>query len=84
MAKSVLTPNHRYWKALCTRLNDMLTIYIEGKPHSKCQTDLRCTTKILKSLPGIDVEETLALYMKLGGHCDCEVLMNVEPNWNGS
>lgn len=84
MAKSVLTPDHRYWKALCTRLNEMLIIYIEGKPHSKCQHNLRCTTKILKSLPGIDVEETLDLYMELGGFCDCEVLMNVEQDWKKS
>jgi hypothetical protein len=46
-----------------------------------CQHDLRNTEKILKSLPNIDVEESLNLYLELGGFCDCEILFNVEEGW---
>jgi hypothetical protein len=34
----------------------MVNTYIEGKPVFKCKHDLRHTTKILRSLPNIDVE----------------------------
>ena len=70
MKKEVLTPSHKYWRALCTRLS-----------HTQCQHDLRNTEKILKSLPNIDVEESLNLYLELGGFCDCEILFNVEEGW---
>ena len=70
MKKEVLTPSHKYWRALCTRLS-----------HAPCQHDLRNTIKILKSLPNIDVQESLNLYVELGGFCDCEILLNVEESW---
>lgn len=80
--KEVLTPLHRYWPALRQRLNDALITYVNDKPHSKCQGDLAQTIKILKSLPGIDIEETLILFQEMGGYCDCEVLINVARNFN--
>ena len=80
--KEVLTPGHKYWPALRQRLNDVLIIYVNGKPHSKCQGDLNKTIKILKSMHDIDVEETIMLYQECGGYCDCEVLMNVAKNFN--
>lgn len=70
MKKEVLTPSHKYWRALGTRLS-----------HTQCQHDLRNTEKILKSLPNIDVQESLNLYLELGGFCDCEILLNVEECW---
>jgi hypothetical protein len=81
--KEVLSPSHRFWPALCQRLNDTLITYVNNKPHSKCQGDLTQTIKILKSLHNIDIEETLILFQEMGGYCDCEVLMNVAKNWNG-
>ena len=70
----IVTPDHKYWQAICIRLSDQLNIH-------GCQGDLRYTEKILKSLPDMDVEETLELYRTYGGYCDCEVLMNVESSW---
>jgi hypothetical protein len=78
----VLTPSHKFWPALRQRLNDVLVIYVNGKPHSRCQGDLSQTTKILRSLHNIDVEETLILFQELGGYCDCGVLINVAKNFN--
>jgi hypothetical protein len=77
MAKNILTPKHKYWSALRYRLDQMVNTYIEGKPVFKCKHDLRHTTKILRSLPNIDVEGTLEFLKEQGGFCDCEVLMNV-------
>jgi hypothetical protein len=70
--KIVLTPNHNYWRALSIRLNDLLIQSERG-----CRGDLRFTKKILKSLPGIDVEETLNFFQKFEVCCDCHLFHNV-------
>ncbi len=77
MGNNILTPKHKYWSALRYRLDQIVNTYIEGKPVFKCKHDLRHTTKILRSLPNIDVEGTLEFLKEQGGFCDCEVLMNV-------
>lgn len=78
MKKEILTPSHKYWRALRTRLCHMLITSAEGR----CQGDVRHTKKILKSLPNINVEESLILYRELGVRCDCGVLYKVEEDWN--
>jgi hypothetical protein len=70
--KVVLTPDHNFWRALGIRLNDSLL-----HPNERCYGDLRFTKKILKSLPGIDVEETMSSFKKIGGNCDCHVLHSI-------
>jgi hypothetical protein len=78
MKKKPLTPASPLWWGFRTRLSQALLEH-DG---SQCKHDLTHTVKILKSLPGIDVDETIQLFMELGGFCDCEVLMNVEYGWN--
>lgn len=34
-------------------------------------------TAILKTIPDVDVEGSLAFFEEYGGHCDCEILFNV-------
>jgi hypothetical protein len=70
--KTVITPEHKYWHALGVRINDLL---IESE--MGCRGDLRFTKKILKFLPGIDVEETLNLFKKLEACCDCHLFHNL-------
>jgi hypothetical protein len=36
--------------------------------------------RILSSMPKIDVERTLAYFNTKGGYCDCEILLNVDPD----
>ena len=43
---------------------------------SACKRDHRVTRVILSQIPGIDVKGTIASFKKLGGYCDCEVVMN--------
>ena len=82
MKKKALTPESPLWWGFRTRLSRAL-LGNEGRgTSSNCKHDLSQTVKILKSLPGIDVDETIQLFMELGGFCDCEVLMNVEYGWN--
>jgi len=33
---------------------------------------------ILKTMPNIDIERSVAFFDEHGGHCDCEILFNVE------
>jgi hypothetical protein len=68
----ILTRDHNYWRALGIRLNDLLI-----QPNGGCNGELRFTKKILKSLPGIDVEETLSSFQEIGGNCDCHVLHSI-------
>ena len=70
--KIVLKPNHRYWRALGIRLNDLLI-----RSEMGCRGDLRFTRSILKSLPGIDVEETIKMFREFEVCCDCHLFHNV-------
>jgi hypothetical protein len=70
--KTVLKPNHRYWRALGIRLNDLLI-----RSEMGCRSDLRFTISILKSLPGIDVEKTIEMFREFEVCCDCHLFHNV-------
>ena len=37
-----------------------------------------CTKKVLKSIGNIDIKKTFEFLEKNGGHCDCEVMFNVD------
>jgi Protein of unknown function (DUF2695) len=80
--KDVLTPSHKLWSAFRKKLDDTLFTYANDKLHNRCKGDLALSTKILRSLPEIDVEETLILFKEYGGSCDCKVTMNVARIWN--
>ncbi len=82
MKKIVLTPESLMWCGFRPRLSQALLEHEGRQINSNCNQDLDHTIKILKSLPGIDVDETIQLFMELGGFCDCEILMNVEYGWN--
>ena len=73
----ILTHKHKYWGALRYRLLNTLIEYQNGKEVLCCFRDLRNTRKILKSLPGIEVEGSVEYLQKHGACCDCEVIMNV-------
>jgi len=70
--KVILTSGHNYWRGFAIRLYSQLDRSDKG-----CYGDLRFSTKILKSHPGIDVEGTLNLFKEMGGICDCRVLSDV-------
>jgi len=73
----MLTPSNSRWPIFRRKLDAAITIIVDGKLHSKCQGDLSLTIGILKSMPNIDVEETVIFFKEYGGHCDCKVIMNV-------
>ena len=78
----ILNPNHKQWPTFRLKLKEVLTTYVNDKPHSKCQGDFNQTIKILKSMPGIDTDETILLYKEYQAYCDCSVLINLARNFN--
>ena len=80
--KEILTPSHKLWPMFRKRLEDILTTYVDGKLHSKCQGDLALTIEILESMKGIDIKETLMLFKEYGGSCDCKCISNIARIWN--
>jgi hypothetical protein len=48
-----------------------------------CQGDTRYSRRILETMNGLDVEDTLATFAAMGKGCDCDILFNLGPNcWN--
>ena len=79
----VMTPLHKRWD----EFRDLLT-GVDGCDFKKnkkgehawmCKHDHSLTCRVLKKhFPKIDIEKTLAIFNRCGGHCDCEILFNVE------
>jgi hypothetical protein len=47
-----------------------------------CDDSLQLSTQFLTKR-GLDVERVTGWLRESGGHCDCEVLANVEEQWEG-
>ena len=82
----VMTPEHPRWKEFCSRLAGPdgcnFREKVPGDAASatwNCRggTDKTFAAKILRDM-GMDVERSLAFFDEHGGHCDCEILFNVE------
>jgi hypothetical protein len=67
--KIVLTPDDKQWKHFADTLARQIG---DG-----CDDTLDNARRVLSTMEGVDVEETLAFFEAHGGFCDCEVLMNV-------
>ena len=83
---NVMTPAHPLWGTFKDRLEGP-----EGCDFQKDRPDhpgisWKCkgghnqdfAKAILSTLPDIDVDASLAYFAEHGGHCDCEILFNVE------
>ena len=93
--RGLLTPDHELWVWFIDRLcgpdgcdyqedgswicKGSGTSGVHGKPES-----LPFSTKILEDFKragyGIDVEGTIDYFIENGGHCDCEVVLNIDPD----
>lgn len=53
----------------------------DGTPEWDCTSDTACpvTAAILKRMGGINVPATLRYFRGLGGNCDCEIMLNLDP-----
>ena len=83
MAGEILTPQSERWEEFVKRLQGPEGCdFVQEKdgPTWLCEggDDKTFATKILRSMGGIDVQATLKRCHEYGGHCDCEILFNVE------
>lgn len=83
--KEIMNPDHPRWDEFCERLGGPEGCDFkedkDGKITWKCagKTDKSFATAILKTMPEISVEKSLAFFEGSGGMCDCEILFNVNP-----
>ena len=83
-----LTPDSPRWEEFCDRLADVLEEKgCDGDFGANRETPKRVlqhARRILAEMGDVDVLSTLSLFGKLGGYCDCEILMNVDgPDFRG-
>jgi hypothetical protein len=74
---TVMTPAHPRWDEFCERLDETIEHRgCNGCGHPAAHEGARA---ILASMD-MDVGESLAVFHARGGHCDCEILLNVAPH----
>jgi hypothetical protein len=82
-AKDAMTPQHPRWEEFCNRLAGPEGCNFRKKPDGnatwKCAggNDRTSAVNILKAM-NMDVAASLAYFEENGGHCDCEILFNVQ------
>jgi len=82
MRRAVMTPAHPKWAEFVTRLAGPEGCHfrqVQGQFVSDCdgEPSRPKATALLKDYD-VDVEASLAYFDEHGGHCDCEVVFNVE------
>ena len=65
-AAQIMTPGNPHWPAFSARMTQLKT----------CKNNLDHTVATLGGF-GVDIEASVEFLLKNGGHCDCEVIMNV-------
>lgn len=82
---AVMTPEHPHWQEFAERLEGEEGCNFrkdgDGKITWSCKggRDKTFAATILRMMPDIDVDASLAFFEAHGGHCDCEILFNVKP-----
>jgi len=78
---NILKPGHELWQEFVNRLAGPEGCDFNSKRKGVCCGDLVFTKYILrKHFPGLNHEKTIEFFKEHGGHCDCEVLYNVDGN----
>lgn len=71
-ASHVLHINHARW-------NEFIETLCGALGPDDCRHTFDLSKKILSGMDGVDVDRTLDYCRQRGGHCDCEIIMNVTP-----
>lgn len=82
--QEIMTPNHEKWEEFCTKLAGEGACNFRQDTHGDwvwtCRggNDQTFAKEILPLFDGVDVEGSLEYFSAHGGHCDCEILFNVD------
>lgn len=75
-----MSPAHPDWPAFVERLGGPEGCRLGEDGHWRCHNDTRAVEAILREHhPDCDLRESLRYFAGQGGHCDCEVILNVRP-----
>jgi hypothetical protein len=82
----ILTPEHERWVEFTERLEGPEGCNFQENPEWPGTGMWQCDASedrpkaraILERMGGFDIEATLDFFSEYGGHCDCEILFNVE------
>ena len=88
MSIEVLTPESTRWDEFADRLFWIITA--DGNP--RCDGDQepnvhRYAKQIMTEMGNVDIPASIAFFEEHGGYCDCEILLNVDPEgriWSGA
>lgn len=89
MKKEVMTPENSRWKEFVILLEGPEGCnFIQTDPNDPKSITWTCdnsTNKplaraILQKMGNIDIEKTMKYFEEHGGYCDCEILLNVNPD----
>lgn len=76
----ILTPQSNRWKTFINDLGRSVSIKGCDGDHNAVNylNVYRWAKLILGEIGNVDIPATLAFFQSNGGHCDCEILMNVD------
>jgi hypothetical protein len=77
----VLTPDSPRWNEFAEGLFAMIDHYNcdgDGDGDSKPENVHRHSKLVMGQMGNVDVDGSLEYFHEHGGHCDCEVLLNVD------
>jgi hypothetical protein len=60
--------------------DDFFDQLMQSLARFSCQGDTRYSRRILETMTGLDVENTLAEFTSMGKGCDCDILFNMGSN----
>ena len=81
----VMTPDHPRWDEFADALYELM--HLKGKKNFS----LRCygdrgekvhyfAKRVMARMGAVDIPASLEYFKQHGGYCDCEILMNVDPD----
>jgi hypothetical protein len=80
----VLTPQSPRWTQFTDRLNEVLYVSdtqwrCDGdQGHGPNPNHYRYAEAVMSQMGGVDIPNSIAFFQDHGGHCDCEILFNVD------
>jgi len=84
-----MTPESPRWDQFADRLYDCMTRGLPGGQW-RCDGDgtgdsdrnkvHSAAKRVMSAMGGVDIDASLAFFHEHGGHCDCEILFNVDPD----
>ena len=78
----ILTPDSDRWGSFTEALGD--AVQVNGCDGDRLQAvpgeHHRLAKRIMTAMGDVDISASIAYFEAHGGHCDCEILMNVDPS----